>query len=81
MCKRFNPKTFKSKIKQLCGKIFKSLALSYAYNTILFWFDAIQMKNIQFRFFSGKIVTSLADTFTMGTALFKIIFWHKIFIC
>ena len=39
------------------------------------------MKNYQFRLFPGKIVTSLADIFTMEEALFKIIFWHKIFIC
>ena len=39
------------------------------------------MKNNQFRFFSGKIVTSLTDIFTMEEALFKIICWRKIFIC
>ena len=39
------------------------------------------MKNNQFRFFSGKIVTALADNFTMEKALFKNIFLHKFFIC
>ena len=54
--------------------IFKSLALSYPYNRILCWFGAFLMKNNQFRFFSGKIVTSLADIFTMEKAVFKTIF-------
>ena len=42
------------------------------------------MKNNRFRFFFfflGKIVTSLADIFTMKKALFKIIFSHKMFVC
>ena len=39
------------------------------------------MKNNQFRFFWGKIVTSLAGNFAMEKALFKNIFLHKIFIC
>ena len=34
--------------------------------------------NFKFRFFSGKIVTSLADIFTMEEALFKNIFGIKI---
>ena len=44
-------------------------------NTILFWFAAFEMK------IYPKIVTSLADIFTMEKALLKITFWHKIFIC
>ena len=39
------------------------------------------MKNNQFRFFSGKIVTFLAGNFTMEKALFKNIFLHNFFIC
>ena len=39
------------------------------------------MKNNQFRFFSGKIVTFLDGNFTMEEAVFKNIFLHKIFIC
>ena len=39
---------------------FKSLVISYAYNTILVWFGAFKKKKYQFRFISEKI-TSLAD--------------------
>ena len=35
--------------------------LSYAYNAILYQFGALKMIDNQFRYFSGKIVTSLAD--------------------
>ena len=76
MCKGGNPNTLKLIIKQICGMI-----LRVAYKTILFLIGAFMMKNNQFRFFSGKIVTSLAGNFTMEKALFKNIFLHKIFIC
>ena len=79
MCKGGNPNTLKLKIK--LWNNFKSLALSYAYKTILFWFDAFMMKNNQFRFFSRKIFTSLAGNFTMEKALFKNIFLNKFFMC
>ena len=36
------------------------------------------MKNNKFDFFSVKIITALAYNFTMGKALVKIIFGHKI---
>ena len=49
---------------------------------ILVWCGAFKMKKKknQFRFFSGKMVTSLADIFTMEKALFEIIFGHIIFL-
>ena len=77
MCKRGNPNTLTENQANLWNN-FKSLTLSFANKTILFWFGAFLMKNNQFRFFSGKIVTSLAGNFTMEKALFKNIFLHKI---
>ena len=83
MCKGGNPNTLKLKIKQICKSVERIYEvgpqLCIQYN--LSGFGAFQMKNNQFRFFSKKIVTSHADIFTMENALFKIIFWHKIFIC
>ena len=43
---------------------------------MLFWFGVSEMKDNQFRSFSGKIVTSIAGIFTMERALFKMIFGH-----
>ena len=80
MRKGGNPNILKLKIKQICGKILRVWhSAMHKYN--LFWFGAFQMKSNQFGFISEKIVTSLADIFTMEKGLFKIIFWHKIFIC
>ena len=40
------------------------------------------MKNNQFRFIpQKKLLKSLANIFTMEKALFKIILWHKMYIC
>ena len=46
-----------------------------------FWFGLVHFKPKVFDFFSVKIVTSLTHIFTMEKALFKMILWHKNFIC
>ena len=76
MCKGGNPNNFKNENQANMWNNFKEFGtqLSIQYNFVMFWFGAFYIKNNQLRFFSGKIVTSLAD-------IYKIIFWHKIFIC
>ena len=76
MCKGGNLNTLKLKIKPIHGIILEfcvqlSIQVQFCFRLV----------HNQFRLFYGKIVTSLADFFTMEKALFKIIVWHKTYIC
>ena len=63
MCKGGNPNALKIKIEQICGIILR--VWHSAIHTMEFCFGLVHiyLKNNQLRFFSGKIVTSLADIF------------------
>ena len=73
----------KLKFWQTCGIILN------CWNSVIYkiqiWFGLVHFKPKKKKksilIFSRKIVTSPAHIFTMEKALFKIIFWHKIFIC
>ena len=56
------------------------LVLSYVYFKILFWFDALN-ENFNLDFFSGKIVTSLADISQWKMPYSKIFSGINFFIC
>ena len=69
-----NPNIFNFRFWQTFGPL-----LTISYNLVLIF--GIFNKSLELLFFSRKIVTSLANNFSMQKSLFKHIFGHYIFIC